>query len=143
MSPARQRAMSSAPPSSSASVQWPNTRRAGASLSASVSRVYDPDVIVRVLDDWPEPGPFVGRDAVMRQFEQLRSAWDADALEPISDFIEAGEQVVVRAVWRGTGTGPEANLEMTIVYTVRNRRVFYQEYFRDHAEALEAAGLQE
>jgi len=109
----------------------------------AVRDVYDPDVIVRVLDDWPEPGPFVGRDAVMRQFEQLRSAWDADALEPISDFIEAGEQVVVRAVWRGTGTGPEANLEMTIVYTVRNRRVFYQEYFRDHAEALEAAGLQE
>jgi hypothetical protein len=30
---------------------------------------------------------------------------------------------------------------MTIVYTVRNRRVFYQEYFRDHAVALEAAGL--
>ena len=28
--------------------------------------MYDPDAIVRMLEDWPEPGPFVGREAVMR-----------------------------------------------------------------------------
>ena len=39
--------------------------------------MYDPNVIVRATEDWPEPGPFVGREAVMRQGEQLRETWDA------------------------------------------------------------------
>src|SRR5436309_964430 len=51
--------------------------------------LHDPDVIGRMPDDWPE-GPFMGRDAVMRQFEQLRETFDATSLEPISDFIDAG-----------------------------------------------------
>ena len=41
--------------------------------------LYDPDVIARMPAGWPEPGPFVGREAVMRQAEQLRETWDADA----------------------------------------------------------------
>ena len=51
--------------------------------------------------------------------------------------------MVVRWVWHGAGPGPEANIEMTAVYTVRKRRVFYVEHFWGHAEALEAAGLSE
>ena len=79
----------------------------------------------------------------MRQFEQLRETWDADALEPISDFIDAGDRVVVRFIWRGVGRGPESNMECTGVYTVRKGKVFDQEFFWDHAEALEAVGLSE
>ncbi len=109
----------------------------------TLRELYDLDVITRSLEGWPEPGPFVGRDAVMRQFERLRATWDADGVEPISDFIDAGERVVVRTVWHGAGVGPEANLEFTHVYTVRRRRVVFLEYFWDHAEALEAAGLSE
>ncbi len=29
----------------------------------------DPDIIWRPPEGWPEPGPFVGREAVMRWFE--------------------------------------------------------------------------
>jgi ketosteroid isomerase-like protein len=105
--------------------------------------LYDPEIIVRPPERWPEPGPFVGREAVMHWFEQLRATWDADAVEPISDFIDAGERVVVRMIWHGAGFGPEANLEFTQVFTIRRRRMFYLEFFWDHAEALEAAGLQE
>jgi ketosteroid isomerase-like protein len=80
---------------------------------------YDPDVIVRTPEGWPEPGPYVGRDAFMRWCEQLRETWDADALELISDFTDAGDRVAVRFIWHGAGRGPEADLEMTGVYTVR------------------------
>src|SRR5687767_10677541 len=52
--------------------------------------LYSPDIIMRHPEGWPEPGPFVGREAVMRQFEQLRETWDADAVEPIGDFIDVG-----------------------------------------------------
>src|SRR3954468_2503008 len=81
--------------------------------------LYDPDVIVRTVEDWPEPGPYVGREAVMRFFEQLRETFDADTLEPISAFIDTADHVVVRYIWRGTGHGPSANLELTMVFTVR------------------------
>jgi ketosteroid isomerase-like protein len=32
-------------------------------------QLFHSDAIVRAPTGWPEPGPFVGRDAVMRQFE--------------------------------------------------------------------------
>ena len=107
----------------------------------AVRELHDPDVIVRYPEGWPEPGPFVGREAVMRQLEQLRETWDADALELISDFIHAADRVAVRLIWRGVGQGPESNMEMTGVYTVRKGRIFGIELFWDHAEALETMGL--
>jgi ketosteroid isomerase-like protein len=105
--------------------------------------LYDPDVIVRPIEGWPEPGPFVGRETVMRWFTQLRQAWDADNLGPIGDFIDVGDRVVVRFIWSGAGQIPEASMEFTGVYTVRKGRIFGVEFFRDHAEALEAVGLSE
>jgi ketosteroid isomerase-like protein len=105
--------------------------------------LYDPDAISRMPEGWPEPGPFVGREVIMRQIEQMRETWEADALQPISDFIDAADRVVVRFIWRGSGYGPEADLEVTGVYTVRKQTVSYQEFFWDHEEALEAVGLSE
>jgi hypothetical protein len=32
----------------------------------------------------------------MRQLEKVRETWDAGALEPIGDFIDAADRVVVR-----------------------------------------------
>jgi ketosteroid isomerase-like protein len=103
----------------------------------------DPDIVVRPPERWPEAGPFVGREAFIRWCEQLRETWDADALEPIGDFIDVGDQVVVRQIWHGAGYGPEADMEMTWVGTVRKGKIFSVELFWDHAEALKAAGLSE
>jgi ketosteroid isomerase-like protein len=109
----------------------------------AVRELYHPDVIVRFAEGWPEPGPFVGREAIMRQWRQQRETWDADALEPTSDFVEAGDRVAVRFIWHGAGHGPEADMEFTGVSTVRKGRIFYVEFFWDHAEALETLGLSE
>jgi ketosteroid isomerase-like protein len=40
-----------------------------------------PDVIMRMPEGRPEPGPYVGRDAVMGEWQQLRETWDADLFE--------------------------------------------------------------
>ena len=61
-------------------------------------------------------------------------------LEPIGDFIDVGDRVVVRHIWRGAGQGPEAEVELTGVWTVREGRILAADYFRDYAEALETAG---
>jgi ketosteroid isomerase-like protein len=73
----------------------------------SFRELYDPDVILRPPGIWPEPGPFVGWEAVMRLFEQAREVWDADTLEPMGDFIDAADRVVVRYAWRGAGRPPK------------------------------------
>jgi ketosteroid isomerase-like protein len=100
-----------------------------------------PDVILRNPEGWPEPGPHIGQEAVLRQFREARELWDNDVLEVISDFIDVADRVLVRTIWRGVRHGVESNLEFTIVYTVRKGRIFGFEYFWDHAEALEAFGL--
>ena len=105
--------------------------------------LYHPDVILRTVKDWPEPGPYVGREAAMEFFEELRANWDRDVGVPITDFVDAGDRVAVRYAWRGTGHGPDLDMELTLVFTMRKGRIFYQEFFWDHAEALEAAGLSE
>jgi ketosteroid isomerase-like protein len=107
----------------------------------AIHEMYDPAVMWRAAEGWPEPGPFIGREAVMRFIEQLRNTWDADALEPISDFIDGADRIVVRFIWRGVGHGPEANMEFTGVFTVRKGRIFGVEFFWDYAEALETMGL--
>ena len=104
--------------------------------------LYDSDVLVRVPEGWPEPGPIVGLERLMRQFEQMRETWDADALEVIS-VMDAGDRVGARFIWRGVGHGPESNMEFTSVSTVREGRIVYQEFFWAHSEALEALGLSE
>jgi ketosteroid isomerase-like protein len=77
----------------------------------------------------------------MRQWERQREIWDVDTLEPVGDPVEAGDRVVVRVRWRGSGHGPSLNMEMTGVYTVRKGKLFIVEHFWDHKEALEAIGL--
>ena len=109
----------------------------------SFRELCDPGVIWRAPEGWPEPGPYAGREAVMRELEQLRETWDTDSFELISDYIEVGDRVAVRFVWRGAGYGPESNIEATGLYTVRKGRIVAIELFWDHAEALEILGLSE
>ena len=69
--------------------------------------LYHPDVILRMPEEWPERGPFVGRDAVFGQFERLRETWAQDSFEILSEFLDIGDRVLVRNA-----------------YTVRAGRIF-------------------
>jgi uncharacterized protein len=105
--------------------------------------LLDPDVVTRTTPDWPEQGPFVGREAVLGQFLRLGDAWDFDTAKPIMGFLDAADRVIGRFAYRGSGHGPEVNTELSCVYTVRHDKIVGFEFFWDHDEALEAAGLRE
>jgi ketosteroid isomerase-like protein len=109
----------------------------------AVRALLDPNAILHPPEGWPEPGPYIGQGAVMREWEQVRETWKADAVEPISDFVDAADRVSVRVIWRTAGRGPESNIELTVVWTTSKGRISVIEYFWDHSEALEAVGLSE
>ena len=109
----------------------------------AVSALHDSKVIWAAFEGFPEADTLVGREACMRQWKRLREPFDVDTVEPITDFIAAGDRVVVRIAWRATGQGPEMSMEFTWVYTIRKGKIFIIEYFWDHAEALKAVGLAE
>ena len=78
------------------------------------------------------------------QYKRQRETFYADTAEPITDFIAAGDRVVVRIAWRSTGgQGPEMSMEFTLVYTIRKGKISIIENFWDHATALKAVGLEE
>jgi uncharacterized protein len=56
----------------------------------------------------PEPGPYVGREAVKAWFESVSDAWQSISVRPVA-FAEAGDRVVVLVsiVGRGRGSGVE------------------------------------
>ncbi len=103
---------------------------------------YDPDIVMRTVEEWPEAGPHFGREAVFRFFEQLRDTWDTGEMEAIS-LIDAGDRVIARYRWTGVGRGPDASIDVTNIQTFRKGKVVMIEYFWDYAEALEAVGLSE
>ena len=124
------------------------TRRAFEAWNAgdmdALREAYDPDAVMRYHGDWPESGPFSGRDAIIRQFERIREALDdRDSLVFVSDFLHVGDRVLVRFAWRGEGRGPAMDLPVTVAYTIKGGRILEAQFFRDHTEALEAAGLAE
>ena len=108
-----------------------------------VRELYDPDAVMEAMPDWPEQGPFVGRDAVIQELNQVRDAFDRDSVEFLSDPVAVGDRVIARTGWHGSGRGPQSDMEWTTVSTIRDGRILKVQYFWDHAKARQAAGLRE
>jgi ketosteroid isomerase-like protein len=110
----------------------------------ALRETYAEDVVTWPPEGWPEAGPFMGRDTVVGQWEQMRDTWDSDEVEMRASYIDAADRVAVRMVWRGRDDGASTDMgEATGVFTIRNGKVRVAEFFWDHAEALEAVGLSE
>ena len=62
-------------------------------------------------------------------------------MEPIGDFIDAGDRALVRFIWHTAGQVPGTDMEFTQVATVRDGRIVLNEFFWDHSQALKAVGL--
>jgi ketosteroid isomerase-like protein len=110
----------------------------------ALRETYAEDVVTWPPEGWPEAGPFMGRDTVVSQWEQMRDTWDSGEVEMRASYIDAADRVAVRMVWRGRSDGAGADMgEATGVFTIRNGKVRVAEFFWDHAEALETLELSE
>ena len=112
-------------------------------MKTRILRAGDGVFLSRSGEGWPEPGPFLGREAVLREVDQLRETWDADALRVTGDFIDVGdrgrEADVARSGARTAGRyGLQRRLHAAARQGHRHRPVF-----GEHEQALKAVGLEE
>jgi ketosteroid isomerase-like protein len=103
---------------------------------------FDPYVVIRLDPSWPENRPRLGADAARSFFDDLTTMLGTGETV-IEDLIDAGDRVVIRNRSRvhGRQSGVEDEVVFTQVVTFRGAKVVMLEYFLDHEQALEAAGL--
>jgi hypothetical protein len=93
---------------------------------------------------WPEPGPFVGRDAVLAETKRLIE-WGENRFSDFEVVADEGDWVVVAYRWhvRGAGSGIETDFDVASAVRMKDALVieWHNRWNRD--EALEAAGLRE
>ena len=90
-------------------------------------------------DELPLGGVTRGRDAIMENFAQIPNYWSSFSVEP-SEFIDAGDKVIVRGTQRATGKGGSFEAPFLHLMEYRDGKVVRGEFQGDSAKALKALG---
>ena len=113
----------------------------GADL-AGFAQLLERDMVMYPDPSWPEPGPYVGRDAAMGFVADWIVPWERVQLQ-VDEQVERDDGwVVSRCRWLATGkaSGAPTEVPFTFVTEVREGRIATLKAFFDHAEALRALG---
>ena len=104
--------------------------------------VCDDDVVLRMAEGWPER-VFFGKAAARSFIDGWAETVGQETV--FEEAIDAGAVVVVRqrVHLSGVQSGIEGDQRSTAIVTFRAGKVVMLEFFWDHQEALEAAGLSE
>ena len=107
--------------------------------------MFEPEAVVTPPDGWPEPGPFVGREALVRQWERLFADWSEFRFENFEIAAESDEWVVFtfRMHTRGGASGLDADFDFAVASRVRDGLTAESHFRWELDDALEAAGLSE
>ena len=103
------------------------------------------NVIAVPPTEWPEAEVGRGRDALRRQFEWMKSAWEEERIE-VDEYRDLGDGVLVLFRWIARGKGSHVAVEhpAAALFRLRDGQVVRVEYFfEDQSKALEVAGLSE
>lgn len=102
-----------------------------------------PEISMFEADTIPGAASAVGIDAVRRYMESFARYWEQIRFEP-TEFVDAGDQVVVvaRLVGRGKGSGVAVEREWAYVWTMSAGKVRRMDGYPSRADALRAVGLE-
>ena len=107
--------------------------------------LWHPESRMTPVEGWPEPGPFLGREAIVRQFERFAAEFSEKRFEEIEVAVDSGEWMVVTWRWctRGEASGIETQIDMAGAFRVQDGLIIETHFRWNPDEALEAAGLEE
>lgn len=101
-----------------------------------------PDAITTPIENWPEPGPFVGPSVGIREYKRLRELFRGIEIS-VSDVVSYEEWVVAR--YRGVSDPSETDEPVELEFIGVHRfegNLFAESHYRfDRDAALAAAGL--
>lgn len=97
------------------------------------------DAVWVTSDELPLGGVVRGRDAILGNFAQIGSYWSSFSVEP-SEFIDAGDRVIVMGTQRATGKGGSFEAPFVHVMEYRDGKVVRGEFHGDSAKAVKALG---
>ena len=90
-------------------------------------------------DELPLGGTTRGRDAIMDNFAHIPDYWSDFSVEP-TEFIDAGDKVIVEGTQRGTGKGGTFEAPFLHLMEYRDGKLVRGEFEGDSAKALKALG---
>ena len=116
----------------------------GAGNLSALAELQEADSVVYPPEGWPEPGPFVGKKAVMANWAQIQEDWSEQEMT-VKSVAAEGDVVVARMLWNvlGRRSRIRSRLDVSGAYRVRAGKIIEARFFFDWAEALEAVGLRE
>jgi len=111
-----------------------------AGIRAHHARWYDPDVEIVNADDWPVPGSYRGTEGYLQWYRQNYGPYE-DVRYAV-DFLGAvGDRVValVNISGRPRGEDTELEVQLGLVYGMRNGRIARVELYVGHERAMRVA----
>jgi ketosteroid isomerase-like protein len=109
------------------------------------AELWHQDTRLTIAEGWPEPGPFIGLDAVKREFERVIESFSALRFEDVEVAADSGDWVVAtyRVPTRGAASGVESDVRVAVAYRVRDGLLIECAVRWRVEDALEAAGVSE
>ena len=107
------------------------------------AQLWHPDTRLTMPQGWPEPGPFIGLDAVKGEFERVLDSFSTLRFENVEIVAASGDWVVAtyRVPARGSASGVEPAFDLAVAYRVEDGLLIDCAVRWNVDEALEAAGL--
>jgi ketosteroid isomerase-like protein len=109
------------------------------------AELWHQDTRMTLPEGSPEPGPFIGLEAVKRQFERLFESFSVLRFEDVEVVADSGDWVVAtyRVPARGAASGVESDIHLAVAYRVKDGLLIECAVRWRVEDALEAAGLKE
>jgi ketosteroid isomerase-like protein len=107
------------------------------------AELWHQDTRMTIPEGSPEPGPFIGLDAVKREFERGIESFSALRFEDVEVVADSGDWVVAtyRVPARGAASGAESAVHLAGAYRVKDGLLIECAVRWRVEDALEAAGL--
>jgi|SRR5215211_2246240 len=107
------------------------------------AELWHQDTRMTMPEGFPEPGPFIGLDAVKREFERMIESFSAFRFEDVQVVANSGDWVVApyRVATRGQASGADSDVHLAVAYRVKDGLLIESAVRWRVEEALEAVGL--